>query len=276
MRIDGRGLDSAGPVVTRPSRQGSRSRAGALLGAALLGALSSLGLAACGSSGPPAAPAASVGSTENRVVPAAVAALPLTDQAGRTVTLASLRGRTVVVAPFLSLCQEICPLTTANLNVVERQLVADHLGNRVQILEVSVDPGRDTPARLAAYAKLTNSTAELVTESPAVLQQMARFFGWYYAAVPEGSPPATDWWTGRPLTYDVDHSDGFMILDSAGHERFSSGANPAFSGRLDPRLAAMLNAQGRQNLEHPAQGAWTPATVLGALGWLFGRPLTTS
>jgi cytochrome oxidase Cu insertion factor (SCO1/SenC/PrrC family) len=231
-------------------------------------------LGACGG-GPPGPPAASAGTAEDRAVPASIAELPLTDQAGRTVTLAGFRGRAVVVAPFLTLCQEICPMTTANLAVVDRDLAADHVAERVAVVEVSVDPGRDSPARLAAYAHMTGATHELVTESPQVLSRLARFFGWYYAIVPEDSPPATDWWTGRLLTYDVDHSDGFVVLDAAGAQRFSTGATPSYSGRLNPRLAAFLDAQGRQKLAHPEAGAWTPTTVLGALGWLLGRPLPT-
>lgn len=206
-------------------------------------------------------------------MPASVADLPLVDQAGRTVSLASFRGRIVVVAPFLTLCQEICPLTTANLVQVDRALAADHLSGRVEIVEVSQDPGRDSPARLAAYARMTDASHELVTESPTALATLSRFFGWYYGKVPEPSPPGIDWWTGQPLTYDLTHSDGFNVIDATGHERFATGANPSFRGQLPPRLAAFLSAQGRQNMAHPAQGAWTPATVLQTVGWLLGRRL---
>ena len=234
-----------------------------------------LALAGCGGGGAGGAgpPPATAGNTENLAVPAAIANLPLVDQSGRQISLGELRGRIVVVAPFLTLCQEICPMTTANLVQVERDLSADHAMGSVDIVEVSVDSGRDTPARLAAYARMTSATQELVTETPAVLSQLARFFGWYYGRVAEASPPAMDWWTGRALTYDVTHSDGFNVIDASGHERFATGADPAFRGQLPPKLAAYLSAQGRQNLAHPAAGAWTPTTVLRAVGWLLHRSL---
>lgn len=228
-------------------------------------------LVGCGGGSVP--PPASAGNTENLAVPPAIANLPLVDQKGRQITLAELRGRIVVVAPFLTLCQEICPMTTANLVQVDRDLSADHAAGSVEIVEVSVDPGRDSPARLAAYAQMTRASHELVTETPAVLARLARFFGWYYGQVAEGSPPATDWWTGRALTYDVTHSDGFNVIDASGHERFATGADPSFRGELPPRLAAYLSAQGRQNLAHPAAGAWTPTTVLHIVGWLLHRSL---
>ena len=55
-----------------------------------------------------------------------------------------------MVVPFLTLCTDICPLTTGNLLQVEQSLRAARVADKVQIIELSVDPGRDTPARLAA------------------------------------------------------------------------------------------------------------------------------
>ena len=83
------------------------------------------------------------------------------------------------------------------------------LARRVVLAEVSVDPARDDPARLAAFAKLTGTNLELLTGRAAVLAKLWRYFGTWYQKVPEGTPPSTDWETGRPYTYDVDHSDGF-------------------------------------------------------------------
>ena len=59
------------------------------------------------------------------------------------------------------------PLDTGNLLQVEHSLVADGSAPKVQLVELSVDPARDTPARLAAYANLTGATWELLTETPA-------------------------------------------------------------------------------------------------------------
>jgi protein SCO1/2 len=53
------------------------------------------------------APGAS-GTVVDRTVPK----LPLLDPGGRATSLAAFRGRVVVLAPFLTLCHEVCPLTT--------------------------------------------------------------------------------------------------------------------------------------------------------------------
>ena len=55
---------------------------------------------------------------------------------------------------------------------------------------------------------------ELVTETPAVLHAVSQFFGFVYQKVPEDSPPSIDWLTGKPLTYDIDHSDGYVLISA--------------------------------------------------------------
>ncbi len=193
------------------------------------------------------------------------------NQLGKTVYLDSFRGKTVMVVPFLTLCTDICPLTTGNILQVEQSLRAAHLADKVQIIELSVDPGRDTPARLAAYAHLTMANWELVTESPAVLHAVAQFFGFVYQRVPEDDPPSIDWLTGKPLTYDINHSDGYVLIGPNGMQRYSTGAAPNFHGTLNPRLHSFLDDEGRDHLAHPPQSGWTPADALASLGWLLGQ-----
>jgi protein SCO1/2 len=164
-------------------------------------------------------------------------------------------------------------MTTGNLLQVQRSLRADKASSKVEIVELSVDPGRDTPARLAAYARLTGAGWQLVTETPAQLQTIAKFFGIWYQKVPEGNSPDIDWWTGRPLTYDVDHSDGFVVIDSNGTERFVTNAAPDFHGHLDPTLEEFLSPLGHQDLKHPPNPNYTPADILQALAWSMHLPL---
>jgi protein SCO1 len=206
-------------------------------------------------------------------VPEGLLRLALTDQFGRKVSLASWPGKTVLLVPFLSLCSDVCPLTTGNLLQIERSLRADHAASQVQVVELSVDPRRDVPARLAAYAKLTKAGWELVTERPPVLAALARFFHFTYERVREDQPPSIDWWTGKPLTYDVQHSDDYFVIDPSGVERVLNNATPDFHGHLNPKLYRFLSAEGRQNLRHPQEPSWTPANVMAALGLVLHRTL---
>ena len=61
------------------------------------------------------------------------------------------KGRYVVLAPFLTLCQEECPLTTGVYQELQASVDKAGLGHKVAFVEVNVDPERDTPARLRAY-----------------------------------------------------------------------------------------------------------------------------
>jgi protein SCO1 len=252
-------------------------------GVALLAAAVSVIVILASSSGSPA-PRAAVDSSKIAIsgpygtaihapIPASLLHLPLTDQLGRKVDLASWPGKAVLLVPFLSLCSDICPLTTGNLLQVQQSLRADRAASQVQIVELSVDPARDVPARLAAYAKLTGATWELVTERPAELAALAKFFHFTYERVPEDTPPSIDWWTGKPLTYDVQHSDDYFVIDPSGVERVLNNATPDFHGHLNPRLYRFLSAEGRQNLRSPPEPRWTPANVMAALGLVLRRSL---
>lgn len=227
-------------------------------------------LAAC-SSAPPE-PSASMGIVENRPVPTAT----LTTADGQSTTLAAYRGKYVVMAPFLSLCQDECPLITGTFQAMQKDVAAAGLGKKVVFLEVSVDPWRDSPARLQAYAKRFGADWPLLTGSLTDLRAFWKAFDVYFAKVPEENPPKTDWWTGKPLTFDVDHTDGFILIDPAGHERFVTVEPPNLHGQLSPGLRKLLNAGGLKNLNDQAHNSWTLPQGLAALSWLVGQTIPST
>jgi protein SCO1/2 len=227
-------------------------------------------LAACSASSVPGQPSASLGIVQNRPVPS----IPLVNQYGQTTTLAKFRGKTVVLVPMLTLCQEICPLTTENLILMQQAIDKAGLQRRIVLVEYSIDPARDTPARLAAYATLTGATWPLLTGTQADITAMDKFFYIYAQRIPESSPPQLDWWTHQPLTYDVSHTDGYMVIDPSGHERFATSAAPdVTSHTLPSALSNMLDTQGQQNLNDPSINGqtWTVAQALSVVGWVAGR-----
>jgi cytochrome oxidase Cu insertion factor (SCO1/SenC/PrrC family) len=229
-------------------------------------------LAAC-SGAPPSAPSANLGAIVNRSVPVSVSTLVLTNQQGHTFDLASLRGKHVMLVPFLTLCSDICPMTTANLGALQRSIRQAGQGSNIVIVELSVDPARDSPSRLAAYAGITGATWELVTESPQDLATIARFFGFSYQQVPQDDPPAIDWLTHQPLTYDIDHSDGFAFISPAGREVFATAAAPDHSGPLPKELQEFLTKTGIDHQRHPPLPGWTADQAIQAAAWLLGAPL---
>jgi protein SCO1 len=223
-------------------------------------------LASCGG-GAPAAPPSSQGVVVNRPVPD----IPLLTSTGTSTSLAAYRGKYIVLANFLSLCQDECPLITGAFITLQHEVRAAGLGKKVVFMEITVDPKRDTPARLRAYSKEFGADWPLLTGTPANLRALWKFFGVSVQIVPEAQPPKLDWYTGKPLTYDVDHTDGYILIDRQGHERFVDANAPDLHGHLKKSLEGLLNNGGVHNLKDQSQPNWTLTDALSSISWLVGR-----
>jgi protein SCO1/2 len=227
---------------------------------------------ACSSDAVPPTPPPSLGIVQNRTVPD----ITLVDQHGTATPLAAFRGRTVLLAPIWTLSGDTSQLTTANLLEVQHAVDRAGMGNRVAVVEYSVDPGRDTPARLTAYASRTGATWTLLTGTPSAVSALDSFLYVQAAQVAEGDPPRTDWLTGAPLTYEVDPSDGYVVIDPSGRLRFATAAEPAVPGHAVPAgIGRLLDDQGLEDLNDPSiEGqTWTVAQVLSVVGWVTGRSI---
>lgn len=75
-------------------------------------------------------------------------AISLTNQFGREVSLASFRGRPVIVTFAFAHCETICPMTVADVLAARRRID----GVPPPVLVVTLDPWRDTPGRLGSIA----------------------------------------------------------------------------------------------------------------------------
>jgi protein SCO1/2 len=78
--------------------------------------------------------------------------IALHDAGGAPVTLASQRGRYVLVTFIYTHCPDVCPLITQNLNAALRA-IGPSARKHVRVLAVSVDPKGDTPETVSAYAR---------------------------------------------------------------------------------------------------------------------------
>jgi protein SCO1/2 len=75
--------------------------------------------------------------------------LVLRNYTGTIVNLAAFRGRAVLVTFLYTHCPNWCPLIAANLAAAQRRLGPE--ARRVQIIAVTVDPKRDTPAAVRSF-----------------------------------------------------------------------------------------------------------------------------
>ena len=179
--------------------------------------------------------------------------VPLISSAGTATSLATYRGKYIVLAPFLSLCQDECPLVTGAFIALQRDVDAAGLGAKVVFMEITVDPGRDTPARLTAYSREFGADWPMLTGTPTNLDALWKYLGVSVQIVPEEQPAKIDWLTGKPLTYDVNHTDGYFLIDPSGHVRFSDSNPPNLHGHLDEKLTDLLNDGGLAEPRPPGQ-----------------------
>ncbi len=101
-----------------------------------------------------------------------------TNDAGKAVTLASLRGKPVIVAMFFAQCEYACPVIVADIRRLLAALPAT-VRDRTEIVLVTFDTERDTPAALRAFRErmtLDERWTLLRGESEAV-QELAMLLG---------------------------------------------------------------------------------------------------
>lgn len=128
----------------------------------------------------------------------------LVDQAGTPVTDATWRGRWMLVYFGYTTCPDVCP---TELQTIAAAL--DSLGKQAAMVVpifITVDPERDTPARLAEYVKLFDDRLVGLTGTPQQIDAVARAYRVYYARVtPKDSP-----------TYLMDHSSFLYLMGPDG------------------------------------------------------------
>src|SRR5579872_4374128 len=78
----------------------------------------------------------------------------LTTQEEKTLRLADLRGKVVLVSFVFTTCNGSCPATTLRMSQVAQTLAKEGLSDKVHLLSITLDPQRDKPAVLRDYMRL--------------------------------------------------------------------------------------------------------------------------
>jgi protein SCO1/2 len=131
--------------------------------------------------------------------------LNLTDQHGQARSLADFRGRVVLLFFGFVQCPDVCPTALARASEVMQGLGAD--AQRVQLLFVTLDPERDTPAMLREYMAAFDPSFLALTGSMDEIRAAASEFRVFFRHVPTGS------------SYTVDHSAMTYLIDPRGQPR---------------------------------------------------------
>jgi len=142
--------------------------------------------------------------------------LSLSDQDGKSRTLAEFKGKVVVVFFGYTQCPDVCPTTMAELAEVKRSLGSD--GDKVQGVFVTVDPERDTAPLLKAYLGSFDPSFVALRGSEEQTKAAAKEFKVFYAKVPGKSEGS----------YTMDHTAASFVFDKQGRvrvfTRYGSGA----------------------------------------------------
>jgi protein SCO1/2 len=131
----------------------------------------------------------------------------LTDADGKLRTLADFKGKVVVLFFGYAQCPDVCPTTMSEMAQVKQQLGTD--GDKLQVLFVTVDPERDTPAVMKAYMGAFDPAFVALIPTPEQLPALAKDFKAYYKKV-EGK---------TPTSYSMDHSAASFVYDTEGRLR---------------------------------------------------------
>ena len=185
-------------------------------------AVLALVLAACSPDGPKFQASDVTGSSFGRE-------FSLQDPAGKTRTLADFRGKAAVVFFGYTQCPDVCPTTLSTLAETMKLLGPD--ADRVQVIFITVDPERDTPALLAEYVPAFDKRFLGLSGNAEATERVAKEFKVIY----QKQPGAT------PTTYTMDHSAGVFLFDPQGRLRLyaRNGQGPdAFAHDLRELLRA--------------------------------------
>ncbi len=129
----------------------------------------------------------------------------LIDQHGAAVSLASLKGKPVLIDFIYTSCASTCPLLTAKMTAVAHKL-GPALGADVTIVSISLDPEHDTPAELAKYATSHDAGGPgwiFLTGPPAKIDQVLALFNLRRTRESDGS---------------ITHSIAAFLLGPDGHQ----------------------------------------------------------
>ena len=131
----------------------------------------------------------------------------LSDASGKVRKLQEFRGKLVAVFFGFVQCPDVCPTTLTKFAEVKRLLGKE--GDQLQVVLITIDPERDTPAVLAKYVPQFDPSFIGLTGSLEAIDATAKDFKVFFMKV----PGRTD------QTYTMDHTTGSYVFDREGRIR---------------------------------------------------------
>jgi protein SCO1/2 len=131
----------------------------------------------------------------------------LQDAEGRTVQLADFKGRCLLLFFGFTQCPDVCPTALARAANVMQRLGPQ--ASRLQVIFITVDPERDSPAVLREYPRAFHPSFIGLRADLATTEATAKAFKVFYRKVPTGS------------SYAMDHTATSYVFDPTGRLRLA-------------------------------------------------------
>lgn len=139
--------------------------------------------------------------------PRPLPAFALRQSDGTQLTQDELRGHWTLVFLGFTYCPDVCPTTLAQLAQAQKQWATLDEQVRPRVLLVSVDPERDSPARVGEYAHAFHRDSLAATADIPTLEGFARALSLVFMKVPG------EHFKDNPQDYSMDHSAQLIVLD---------------------------------------------------------------
>ena len=171
------------------------------------------------------------------VVLATLPAFTLTDQRGQPFGTRDVAGKVWVANFIFTACQQACPLLSERMAEVGRR--ARHLGPDFHLVSISVDPERDTPAKLAEYGARygANPIAWSFLTGAADAIQAAVVDGFKVGAGKERVAGAD----GGPDFWEIFHGEHLVLVDRQLRIRGYFPATPDGMNKLMEAIGRVAN-----------------------------------
>jgi protein SCO1/2 len=128
----------------------------------------------------------------------------LTDQSGKAVTDADMKGKPFLVFFGFTHCPDICPTTLFDMSQLMKELGPD--ADRTGALFITVDPDRDTPKVMKDYLSNFDAHVRGLTGDPTAINAAIRAYRVYAKKVPLENGD-----------YTMDHTALVYLMDKNGH-----------------------------------------------------------
>lgn len=136
--------------------------------------------------------------------PRAVGSFELTDQDDQPFTNAQLQGHWTILFAGFTHCPDVCPTTLSLLKQLSDRLLQSE--RQLEIVLLSVDPERDTPAQLLSYVRYFSPDFTGISGPKGQLDSLSASLGLAYVKVPGASD----------ADYTMDHSAALVLINPQG------------------------------------------------------------